>query len=481
MPKPRRRRATGARKLALTWIDDNAGMLCGMSDEVWRLAEPAFEEHKSSALLADAVEAEGFRVERGVADMATAFVASYGSGKPVVGILAEYDALPGLSQKPVAHKQPLIEGGCGHGCGHNLLGVGSMGAAIAVSKALARTRARGTIRLFGCPAEEGGSGKTYMVRDGCFGDVDVVLHWHPGSRSRAMSYRTLAVKRGKFSFRGLSAHAAGGPEQGRSALDAVELMNIGVNYLREHTPEKSRLHYVITDGGQRPNIVPDFAESWYYVRAPTMQQVDQIWERVVDIARGAALMTRTEYQVHGINGSYDVLPNESLAKLIDRQLRRIGPPVFAEQEVAFARELQEAVAEGAASVERGGARQPRPTGTDDEAAALDTEVSAIEYGRHAGSTDVGDVSWLVPTGGLSVAARVLRTPGHSWPCTATSGTSIGHKGMLTAAKVLCATALELLSRPELVRAAKRDFAQHTTEFSYVSPIQEGQPPPERLC
>ena len=472
MPKARQRRATGARKAALTWIDENAEALCELSDGIWRFAEPAFQEHESAALLADAVEAGGLTVERGVAGMPSAFLASYGSGKPVVGILAEYDALPGLSQKPVPHKDPLVEGGCGHGCGHNLLGVGSTGAVMAVSTALARTGARGTIELFGCPAEEGGSGKAYMVREGLFEDVDIVLHWHPGSRSRAMCYGTLAVNRAKFRFHGLSSHAAGGPEQGRSALDAVELMNVGVNYLREHTPEKSRLHYIITGGGERPNIVPDFAESWYYVRAPNMQDVQEIWERVLDIARGAALMTRTEHEVGDINGSYDVLPNDSLARVVDRQLRRIGPPVFTEDEMVFGRELREAVANDGGR-ERGASEK-------DGVSPLDADISPIEHGHHAGSTDVGDVSWTVPTGGVSVAARVRGTPGHSWPCTATSGMSIGHKGMLVAAKVLCATALELLSKPELVAAAKEEFAKQTEQLTYNSPIPAGQPPPERL-
>ncbi len=479
MPKARRRRATGARKAALTWIDENAVMLCAMSDEIWRLAEPAFQERKSSAVLADALEAAGFSVERGVSGMPSAFVASYGSGKPVVGILAEYDALPGVSQKPVPHKEPLVEGACGHGCGHNLLGTGSTAAAIAVSRALARTHAGGTIKLFGCPAEEGGSGKAYMVRDGLFRQVDIALHWHPGGRNRAMCYSTLAVKRAEFSFHGLASHAAGGPEQGRSALDGVELMNVGVNYLREHMPEKSRIHYVIKSGGERPNIVPDFAESWYYIRAPNMAEVGRIWGRVLDIAGGAALMTRTEHEVGAINGSYDVLPNESLAKLIDRQLRRIGPPAFAEDEIAFAREIQEAVAEGS-EPRGGGDRHPRPTFPESDASPLATDISPIEYGTHAGSTDVGDVSWTVPTGGLSVAARALGTPGHSWPFTATAGMSIGHKGMLTAAKVLCATALELLSKPELIAAAEEEFAERTAQFTYESPLPEGQPAPQRL-
>ena len=472
MPKTRRRRATGARKAALAWIEENAETLCRLSDEIWILAEPAFQEHKSAALLAEAAEAEGFSVEPGVAGMPSAFVASYGSGKPVVGILAEYDALPGLSQKPVPWKEALDDGGCGHGCGHNLLGVGSTGAAIGVGTALAKTGARGTVRLYGCPAEEGGSGKAYMVRDGRFDDVDVALHWHPGSRNRAMCYNTLAVKRAKFRFHGLSSHAAGGPEHGRSALDAVELMNVGVNYLREHTPEKSRLHYIITSGGERPNIVPDFAESWYYARAPSMAQAQEIFDRVLEIAQGAALMTRTEHEVGAVNGSWDVLPNEALARVVDRQLRRVGPPAFTEEEIEFARELRAAVREGA----NGGAK----AGTDDEADLVATCASRIEYGRHSGSTDVGDVSWVVPTGGLSAAARVLNTPGHSWPCTATSGMSIGHKGMLTAAKVLCGTALELLSKPELVKAAKREFCQRTCRANYESPLPEGQLPPERL-
>ncbi len=456
---------TPAKQAAVAAVDDRAAVITDLGKKVWEFAELAFQEHKSSALLADALEREGFKVTRGVATMPTAFVAEYGSGKPVVAILAEYDALPGLSQAAVPHQQPLANSRAGHGCGHNLFGAASTGAALAVKQVLGDRKLSGTVRLYGCPAEEGGSGKVYLVREGLMKDVDVAFHWHPGSGNSAAMKSSLAVIRFRVRFTGKAAHAAGSPQKGRSALDGIELMNVGVNYLREHVPTDSRIHYVITNGGGRPNIVPEHAESWYYIRSPKMTDAALIFERVKKIAQGAALMSETQQELHMVTGSYEILENEPLAKLMDANLRAIGPPQFTEDEMKFATELRQNI----------GINE----GRDTNLGPLDTTIGNFTSDVTNGSTDVGDVSWVVPTAGLSIATSARGVPGHSWSTVACAGSPIGSRGSIVAAKVLATTVLDIFEQPDRVAAAKADFERRKGTVVYKVMLPAG-PAPTRL-
>lgn len=429
--------------------------------QIWELAEVGYQEVESSALLRSELEAAGFHVEAGVAGMPTAFVASHGSGGPVIGILAEFDALPGISQADVPHREPIVDGAPGHACGHHLFGTGSVAAAIAVRDWLAESGREGTIRLYGTPAEEGGAGKVYMVRAGLFEDVDVVLHWHPGDNNSARAGRSLANKSAKFRFHGYSAHAAGAPERGRSALDGVEAMNHMVNLLREHVPQEARIHYVITHGGFAPNVVPDYAEVFYYVRHPNAPTVLELFERVARAAEGAALGTGTTVDYEVIHGIYDLVPNVAVSGVMDEKLREVGGVRYTEAERAFAREIQ-------TTFEGGPTR------------ALGSETEIMEFGieeASGGSTDVGDVSWVVPTAGLSVATWVPGTSAHSWQAVAAGGTSIGTKGMLVAAKTLAATAIALYDRPDVIAAAWEELAERRgAGFVYSALLGDRDPP-----
>lgn len=456
---------TPAKQAAVTAVDQRAETIGTLGKKVWEFAELAFQEHKSSRLLADALEAEGFKVTRGVATMPTAFVAEYGQGKPVVAILAEYDALPGLAQAVAPQQQPLANSRAGHGCGHNLFGAASTGAALAVKQVLADRKLVGTIRLYGCPAEEGGSGKVYLVREGTMKDVDVALHWHPGSSNSAALKTSLAVIRFRVRFTGKAAHAAGSPQKGRSALDGVELMNVGVNYLREHVPSDSRIHYVITHGGGRPNIVPEHAEAWYYIRSPKMTQSQEIFERVKKIAQGAALMSETQHELHMITGSYEILENEPLGRLMDANLRAIGPPQFTDEEKKFAAELRQNL----------GINEARDSGEG----PLDTTIGKFVNDITNGSTDVGDVSWVIPTAGLSIATSARGVPGHSWSTVACVGSPIGTRGSIVAAKVLATTAIDIFEQPGRVAEAKADFERRKGAVVYKAMLPPG-PAPERL-
>jgi aminobenzoyl-glutamate utilization protein B len=456
--------ADSPQQTASTWLDANRDRVAQISDAVWDYAELAFQEHKSSKLLADTLEQAGFKVRRGVADMKTAFVAEYGSGKPVIAFLAEYDALPGLSQNAEPVKEPRAKGKPGHGCGHNLLGTASVAAGLAVKEVLHRHKLPGKVIVFGTPAEEGGAGKVYMVRAGLFKDVDAVLSWHPSGGNALACGSCLAVKRARFRFHGLAAHAAASPHKGRSALDAVELMNVGANYLREHVPDQTRIHYVITKGGGRPNIVPEEAESWYYVRAPHMADAQEVFERIKEIAQGACLMTRTTVELLGESGTYETLPNMALSRVVERHFKRIGPPPFDAADLRFASELQRNYGLG-----------QRPLDT-----ALDRGRIDFEFARTMGSTDVGDVSWHVPTAELMVAARPVGTAAHSWAFTASAGSPIGHKSCVTAARVLAASALDLLAAPEQLQAAREEFRAKTREFKYQCGIPANLKPPEAI-
>jgi len=465
------------KEVALDWLKRNEARVIAISDRIWELAEVGLQEYESSKLLAHELRKDGFRVDLGVAGMPTAFVASYGSGRPVIGILAEYDALPGVSQKAQPTREPLKKGAPGHGCGHNLFGAGSTAAALAIREAMGRKNLSGTVKLFGCPAEETLVGKVFMVRDGLLVGVDVALSWHPSSYNSVWMSSSNALNSVKFNFHGLTSHAAADPERGKSALDAVELMNVGANYLREHISEKARLHYVIPHGGGEPNVVPDYAQVWYYVRAPKRDEVEQIYGRVVNIAKGACLMTDTTMDLEFLVGCYEMLPNRFLSGLMLRNMREIGPPQWSEEDLNFAKKL----AESMTPEERRNAilKSKMPKKEERVEKLLDDGIDDPEDEKEvmAGSTDVGDVSWVAPTANLVTATCVLGMPGHSWQEAATSGMSIGHKSMTLAAKTLALTGIDLLTKPEELNKIREEFEAKTKGFTYRSPVPPGQLPP----
>jgi len=450
-----------APKAALAESIDRRGAEYGaLAQRIWDLAEVGYLEEQSSALLQQQLRAAGFTVEAGVAGMPTAFVASWGRGGPVIGILAEFDALPGITQDRVAERKERPDMAAGHACGHHLFGTGSVAAAIAVREWLESSGTPGTIRLYGTPAEEGGAGKVYMVRGGLFDDVDAVLHWHASDRNTAAPWASLANKSAKFRFHGVSAHAAGAPERGRSALDAVEAMNYLVNMMREHVPQETRIHYVITAGGAAPNVVPDFAEVFYYVRNPDPENVLSIFERVVQAAKGAAMGTGTTVEYEVIHGIYAMLPNLALAEAMHANLERVGGPVYDAREREFAEAIRRSLPADAPPVES--AAQVMP---------FQEQVDA------GGSTDVADVSWVVPTAGTEAATWVPGTAAHSWQAIAAGGTGIGTKGMLVAAKTLAMTAYDLFTRPELRAAAAAEQARRVGPgFKYESLVGDKAPP-----
>lgn len=430
-----------------------------LATALWEYAEVGYQETKSSALLQDTLEAEGFTVSAGVAGIPTAFVASYGDTGPVIAILAEFDALPGINQDATPVRSPIEGKAAGHACGHNLFGAGSVGAAIAVKHWLDESGEPGIVRLYGTPAEEGGSGKVYMVREGLFDDVDIALHWHAADRNSAAAQTTLANRSAKFRFRGVSAHAAGAPEKARSALDGVEAFNHMVNMMREHVPQETRIHYVITAGGLAPNVVPDFAEVFYYVRNPEATLVAEIWERLEQAARGAAMGTGTEVDWEIIHGNHPLLVNETLARMVDEKLRSVGGVRYTAEEQAFAEEIYATL--NAPSKELGS----------------ETTVEPFDVSLGYGSTDVGDVSIAVPTAGISTATWVPGTSAHSWQAVAASGTSIGFKGANNAAKTLALAAVELIQNKELREAAKAEHAESIGEnFHYEALLGDRAPP-----
>jgi len=440
-------------------IDRRADQSWTIAKQIWEWAEPGYQETRSAKLLADALERAGFRVERGVAEIPTAFTATIGSGKPVIGILGEYDALPGLSQRAVPEQLSRDDGnGYGHACGHHLFGTASMEAAIALGEQLARTKQSGTIRFYGCPAEEGGAAKTFMVRDGLFADCDAVLHWHPGSRNSAGDASCLARMAVKFRFKGTSAHAAGAPEQGRSSVDAVELTAHAAELLREHTPDFTRIHHTITAGGQAPNVVPDFAEVYFYVRHPQSDVVAQLYPRLLKCAEAGALATETKLETNYLGGTMEILPNNSLAEVIQGNLKSLVNLSYSPEETAFAVRIRETL------------QKPAPL----ERIA---EVSDSSGETTKGSTDVGDVSWVVPTAGFSTACWVPGTPGHSWQAVAAGGTTIGRQGMLLAAKTLATSAWDLLNAPDTLAAAKAEHAKRRNGREYKAMLSPGQKAP----
>ncbi|NKB34398.1 MAG: amidohydrolase [Pseudomonadales bacterium] len=447
----------------MQYIDDNANLYGEVAQQIWDWAEVGYLETQSSNLLQQQLANAGFEITTGVAGIPTAFVATWsaGTGGPTVGILAEYDALPGITQDRNPLRDAIDHKAAGHACGHHLFGTGSVAAAIATKMWMQETGQIGEIRLYGTPAEEGGAGKVYMVRDGLFDDVDVVLHWHPSDANSADARSSLANKSAKFRFTGLSAHAAGAPHRGRSALDGVEAMNHMVNLMREHVPMETRIHYVITSGGSAPNVVPDFSEVYYYVRHPEPVQVNEIFERVVQTAQGAALGTDTEVDYEVIHGIYNVLPNISLQEAMHSNLSRVGGINYSAEERQFAETLRSALPVNAPPVED----------------AANIRPMVVNERGGGGSTDVADVSWAVATGGMRAATWVPGTSSHSWQAVAAGGTSIGNKGMIVAAKTLAMTAVDLITNESLVDSAKNEHQDRPPLNWEYEPLLGDRPPP----
>ncbi|MCK4482184.1 amidohydrolase, partial [Candidatus Bathyarchaeota archaeon] len=465
------------KEYAFDWVENNKGLIIKISDRVWEFAELGLIEVKSSALLADELEKHGFKVERGIAGMPTAFVATWGEGKPVIGIMGEYDALPGLSQKKVPWKETLELGKPGHGCGHNIHGTSGIAAAIAVRKSMEKHNRKGTIKFFGCPAEENFSGKVYMVREGYFSDVDAVISHHPSTMNDTSLLSSLAINSVKFHFYGKASHAGASPEQGRSALDAVELMNIGVNYLREHMIQDARIHYIIEKGGDQPNIVPSYARSWYYVRAPERDQLEFIYNWILDIAKGAAIMTRTEVKTEFSEGSYNVIPNRIISELIVENMREIGLPKYSYEDLKFAEEIAKTITPEMKIAQLKKSKRPGWERLVDKLIDDETLDPWGEGEVSHGSTDVADVSWQAPTVEFSTATWILGTPAHSWQAVAQNGVGIGHKSLIFAAKVMAATAIDLLTNKDALNKATEEHRQRMANKKYKSPIPPDRKPP----
>jgi aminobenzoyl-glutamate utilization protein B len=427
--------------------------------QIWNYAELGYKEEKSTTLLQKILTDNGFDVKANIAGMPTAFVASYGSGSPVIAILGEFDALPGLSQEAIPEKKSIDGKPAGHACGHHLFGTASIAAGIEIKNLLEQKKLNGTIRVYGCPAEEGGSGKVYLTREGMFKDVDVVIHWHPGSENGVTMTKALANISAKFRFHGVSSHASASPEKGRSALDAVEAMDNMVNMMREHVPSTTRIHYVITNGGKAPNVVPDFSEVYYYVRNPDRTIVKNVFDRVVKAAYGAAMGTETTMDYELIGGTHDLLLNSTLANAMQKNLEKVGGVDYSNEETEFAKKLQLSLGANPPLIET--AKKIKPLKTDEDAGG--------------GSTDVGDVSWNVPTVGCRTATWVPGTSAHSWQAVACGGTEIGTKGMMVAAKTMALTAIDLFTDASLIIKAKEEFIKDKADYKYQPLLGDRKP------
>lgn len=447
------------KRQVLTSVDIHQDELIKLSDQIWQFAETAYKEHKSATILADYAELKGFKVERGVADIPTAFVASYGSGKPVIGILGEFDALPGLSQKVQTTKEAVENGTSGHGCGHNLFGAGSLGAALAVKELIAEGKLEGTVRFYGTPAEEDGNGKVYMARAGFFNDLDVCLDWHPGDENEANLQSSLSISSYTISFHGKTAHAAADPWNGRSALDAAELFTTGLNFMREHIKPTVRMHYVYTSSGKVPNVVPEEASVWLWIRDTKRIGVAEVAERMKDVAKGAALMAGVDYKIELEGGIYERLVNEAGVKALYKNMELVGPITYTDEEIAFANKIMETY-----GLEQQG---------------IKGEVSPMKGTKEnesVGSTDVGDVSHIVPEITLSATTAPYKCPWHSWGVVACSGMSIGHKGMLFAAKSMAATMVDLFEDKALRDSIKAEFIKRKGNEVWEPMVPEGPAP-----
>jgi aminobenzoyl-glutamate utilization protein B len=457
MAAPSAARETPAKRAAVHAVDSHAADLRDLSDRIWAYAETALREHRSAAALADYAEQQGFKVQRGVAGMPTAFVATFGSGRPVIGVMGEYDALPGISQKATAVKEPLEAGAGGHGCGHNLFGAASLGAAIAIKEQIAAGQLKGTVKFYGTPAEENYGGKVYMAREGLFDGIDAVLAWHPGDETQADMVSSQAMVDLGVEFRGKAAHAASDPWNGRSAVDAVELFTHGVNLMREHVRPTSRMHYTITAGGDVPNVVPEYGRVWLWLRDWKRDEVEGLLARTRKLADGAAAMTETQATVTVLGGSWDMLVNETGERLLHANLLWLGPATYTGEEQAFAKQIQKA------------------TGVPD--VGMHSGVNPLEdQPQEGGSTDVADISWIAPTLHVTVATSPKGAPWHAWPVVATAGMSIGHKGMLRAAKVLAATMVDLYEQPQALAAVQAEFKAKKADTVYEAYVPKGPPP-----
>jgi len=446
------------KKALITSVEKHKKELIRISDEIWNAAETAFEETKSSEILASYAEKQGFTIERGVAQMPTAFVATYGSGSPVISVLGEFDALPGISQKAQPTKSPLKEGAAGHGCGHNLFGAGSLGAAIAIKELIQAGKIKGTVKFFGTPSEEKFFGKIWMVEAGLWDDVDVNISWHPAAKTESDVQSSLALVDFKVEFFGQAAHAAADPWNGRSASDALELYASGINYYREHVRPTVRMHYHIQDGGQVVNVVPDYSRIWVRVRDSKRSGMLPVYERVKEMAKGAAILANVDYKVSLISGIYEVLVNREGGKVMQKNLELLGPISYTDEEVAFGKKIQEI--------------------TKKEQIGMDSAIKPLEETREnsgGGSTDVGDVSWNVANINLRVTTAPKDTPWHSWAVVACGGMSIGHKGMVYSSKAMSMTMLDLFENPKLVEKVKAEYKQRKGKEVYKAIIPEGPP------
>ncbi len=440
-------------------VDKKQNELTRLSDQIWAYAEVAFQEARSSKALADYAESQGFTVERGVAELPTAFVATYGSGKPIIGVLGEFDALPGISQKAQPSKAAYTEGGAGHGCGHNLFGVGSLAAAISIKELIEQGKLKGTIKFFGTPAEESGNGKVYMARAGLFNDLDLCFDWHPDTRTEASTQSSTAVVEYAVEFFGKAAHAAGDPWNGRSALDGLELFTDGINMLREHIRPSSRMHYVIQNGGDVPNVVPEYAKTWIWIRDSKREEMDKIVERMKDIAHGAGLMAGVEVKTNLLSGTYEILVNRTGAEYMHKNLEYLGAIPFSEEEHQFAKAIQKA--------------------TDVEESGLLGAIGSLRETSEltgGGSTDTGDVSWIVPTIRMTATTGAVNAPWHSWAEVACAGMSIGHKGMLHAAKAMGMTIVDAFENEKLRIDTRIEFMERKKGHPYKAYLPEGPPP-----
>lgn len=447
------------KKAVIASVEAHKAELIRISDSIWALAETAFNEEVSSKLLADYAESNGFRVTRGVAGIPTAFTATYGSGSPVISVLGEFDALPGISQKSQPTKEPLNEGAAGHGCGHNLFGTASLASAIAIKERIAAGDIQGTVKFMGTPAEEKFFGKIWMVREGLWDDVDVNVSWHPADHTEADVQSTLALVDFKVEFFGQAAHASADPWNGRSASDALELYTTGINYYREHIQPTVRIHYHIQDGGQVVNVVPDYSRIWVRVRDTKRSGMMPVYEHVQKMAEGAAIMANVDYKISLISGIYEVLVNRTGGEVMQENLELLGPIIYTDAEQAFGKKIQEAT--GKPQIGMDSAILPlKPT----------------EENPGGGSTDVGDVSWNVPNINLGVTVAPKDTPWHSWAVVACGGMSIGHKGMLHAAKAMAMTMTDLFEDPKLVQEIKEEYRERKGDAVYEPIVPEGPPP-----
>ena len=446
------------KKAIIASVEKHQQELINLSDSVWAYAEIAMKETRSSKILADYAEKQGFKVTRNAANIPTAFVAEYGSGLPIIGVLGEFDALPGLSQKSLPERETLTPGAPGHGCGHNMFGAGSMGAALAIKELIAAGKLKGTIRFYGTPAEEDLAGKVYMARAGLFNDLDICLDWHPDYENKANMQSSQAVTDYTISFKGKSAHAASDPWNGRSALDAAELFNVGINFLREHVKPSVRMHYVYKEAGNVPNVIPDRASVWLWIRDSKRSGVAEVSERMKDIAKGAALMAGVEYEIKLNNGLYELLINETGAKVLQKNMELVGPVTYTKEEMDFADKIMKAYGQEAKGIS--GSIKPLETTREDPV---------------GGSTDVGDVSYIVPEITLLATTAPYESPWHSWVVVACGGMSIGHKGMLFASKSLGTTMVDLFENEQLRKQIKDEFIKRKGKEVWKAMLPDGPP------